>query len=197
MSYRALSNQDLILNNLTINGILSADLVLPEDISLNNLDVSQLSNLNTVTYVDLSGNEISCTDISCNNLQVQDTSVFDGACTFNGPVYGNFGNTTSETVSYHVTGNADKVTDIIYLSANPSGTANYTVLSSFYYGYSGSGGTYDYGASATAITSAPLISAQTSTSFKFYFSKSTGDNINVYLNFVIVYAPVSTFPLAY
>lgn len=200
MSYRSLSNQDLVLNNLTINGKLTE--VNPEeethdDLSLNNLDVAQVSNLNTVTYVDLSGNDITCTDLSCNNLQVQDTSVFNGACTFNGALYGNIGNAICEVATYHVNGNASSTTGTITLASNSSGTAQYTVLSSFYYGYGGSGGTYNYAASATAITCPILISEQTSSSFKFYFTKSTGDNINIYVNFMIVYSPVNTFPVAY
>ena len=71
-----------------------------------------------------------------------------------------------EILYYKLTGNASEVTATMTLANNVSRT-------SFYYGYTGSGGTY-YIPSTCGALGTPMIIDRTSTNFGFYVTKSTG-----------------------
>lgn len=91
-----------------------------------------------------------------------------------------------EFQSVRITGNAGSVSGNIILSKNITATSNYAVFPTIYYGYTGSGGTYD--ALGTSGTMNPIvISAITSTQFTYNFTKGTGDNVNMDIQFLIVY----------
>jgi hypothetical protein len=76
------------------------------------------------------------------------------------------------------------------------GTANYAVFSSIYYGFSGSSGTFD--ALATSNTCHPMvINTITSTSFEYIFGHGSGDNLNIYVVFMVVFNPVLDYTKSY
>jgi hypothetical protein len=71
------------------------------------------------------------------------------------------------------------------------------VFPSIYYGYSGSGGTYNATNTSGAMKQI-VIAGITSTNFSYYFQKDTGDNVNIYINFLIVYQmPNSDYAKSY
>jgi len=89
---------------------------------------------------------------------------------------------------YKLTGSSSTVNIQIdiqgYPTSNPS--SNYIVLTSFWYNFGGTSGTYGPADTVTSLGQ-PLISNKTPTSFNFYMNKSSGDNVNVYLCFTIIY----------
>ena len=70
------------------------------------------------------------------------------------------------------------------------------VFSSIYYGYSGSGGTYNAVSSSSAVSNI-IISNITTTSFVWNLVKATGDNDNLYLVFNAVFSPQLNFAKSY
>ena len=93
----------------------------------------------------------------------------------------------SEIQSKILTGNTNAVThQMVTLSNNYTNTTNYAVFPTVYYGYSGSGGTYDAIDTSSAVH--PIIIEDISAS-EFYWSlgKHTGDNVNITIVFLIVY----------
>ena len=87
---------------------------------------------------------------------------------------------------YNQQGNDGNISGTIDLSYNYNSTTNYAVFTNIYYGYSGSSGTYDDNASSGAMKTI-VIYNKTSTSFQYAFSKTTGNNTNIYIVFMVVY----------
>jgi len=73
---------------------------------------------------------------------------------------------------------------------------NYMVFSSFYYGYSGSSGTYNATNSSSAINTV-IIYGITTTQFSWVFTRSTGDNLAVYIVFQLIRSPSLNFAKSY
>jgi len=73
---------------------------------------------------------------------------------------------------------------------------NYAVFSSIYYGYSGSGGTYNASGSSSAINTM-VITDITTTSFSWIFSRGTGNNLNVKVIFQLCRSPSLNYAKAY
>jgi hypothetical protein len=95
---------------------------------------------------------------------------------------------------YHLTGDGSQATATMTLANNINGTTNYAVFPSLYYGYSGSGGTYGVFDSYFDIN----VSNFTSTQFFCNIKKGSGDNANVYIQFLVIYDMVGTdFPKSY
>jgi hypothetical protein len=66
-----------------------------------------------------------------------------------------------------------------------------------YYGYTGSGGTYNAVDTSGAINPI-VISDITSSSFVVNFKKGTGDNVNIYVTFFVAYQIAgSDYPKVY
>lgn len=95
-----------------------------------------------------------------------------------------------EIISFHLTGNASSTSEAATLLHNTTGTTNYMVFPSFYYGYTGSSGTYNATSSSGALNPI-IIENRTSSSFHWTLEKATSDNMNVYVTFLVVYG-VST-----
>lgn len=100
---------------------------------------------------------------------------------------------TSATVAPHfefknvrLTGSGNPVSGVITLTNNFTNTTNYAVFPMIYYGFTGSGGTYTALQTSGAITPM-VISVQTATDFTWNFNKSTGQNVNIELCFLITY----------
>jgi len=79
---------------------------------------------------------------------------------------------------------------------NGNGTTNYSVFPSIYYGYTGSSGTYNANETSNAIKQI-IITGITSSQFTWTLRKTTGDNVNVYLLFLVVYSVSSNYPKVY
>jgi hypothetical protein len=102
-----------------------------------------------------------------------------------------------EIVYYNLKGNAGDVQETMPIYHNATSTTNYSVFPSIYYNYSGSGGTYDQFQTSSAIQNI-VIGTRASNSFIFALNKATGDNVNCYLVFLVVYnAPISNYPTSY
>lgn len=160
------------------------------------------------------------TDIICNkgggsggfNFYIQDTSgsVADGSTPLlkltnsGSTIQGNLtvtGTLTSSNTTpqqefkyVQVTGNADNVSATVQITGNNS--TNYAVFPTIYYGYSGSSGTYNVYNTSSAIKNI-IISEITKTSFTFNLNKNNGDNVNVYIMFMIVYSSAFNYPKSY
>jgi|694.fasta_scaffold12702_4 hypothetical protein len=83
-------------------------------------------------------------------------------------------------------GNAGTVSAVITLASNINATTNYTVMPSIYYGFTGSGGTYNAVETSAAVGQI-VISGITSTQFTYNITKATVNNVNIYLQFLICY----------
>ena len=102
-----------------------------------------------------------------------------------------------EVVTYHLTGDATKVYKTIGLHHNTTNTTNYIVIPSIYYGFSGSGGTYNPTGTSGSVNEI-VISNITDSSFQFNLMKDDGDNVNLYLTFLVVYGVQgSNYPKSY
>ena len=105
-----------------------------------------------------------------------------------------------ETISVNLTGGSSstEIDQFISLTNNITGTINYMVFPSIYYGFSGSIGTYGYKDTANLIGNF-IIHNRTTTGFNIYASKpETGTNINIYLNILVMYDTKGTdTPAAY
>ena len=102
-----------------------------------------------------------------------------------------------EIVYYQITGNAGTTNETMTLANNVTNTTDYSVFPSFYFGFTGSGGTYNIGGTASALSQC-MITARTAANFAFYLDKSTGDNINVFIVFLVVYGVSSSaYPSVY
>ena len=103
-------------------------------------------------------------------------------------VSGQIINTQTPTSEYHtayIANNDDGANGTILITGN--GTKNYAVFSSFYYGFSGSGGTYDAYNTSGAVHPVVISNIQTN-SFDWVIQKSGTKNVNIYVNFQVVYS---------
>ena len=107
-------------------------------------------------------------------------------------------NSLMETQSVHITGgNGTPYVDIIVtLGSNVYADTTYSVFYSWYYGFTGSGGTWNAKDTANTLGNG-IVYSKTATQFQFYCSKGQGNNINAYLNFQIVYNPLGGAPAVY
>jgi len=200
MSSRALNGQDLNLHNLTVSG----------NITLNDATVDDLTVTNKITTQDISVNGVeTCQTLDViQNLDVSGTTLLNGDVSMNnnceiigdltvlGTLTANI-NSSMEIVYFKMTGNAGAVTQTMTLLNNLEATTDYSVFPSFYFGFTGSGGTYDI-ASASSAVNQVMITNRLPGSFEWYITKSTGDNINVYVVFLVIYGvSTSAYPSIY
>lgn len=179
MSSRSLNGEDLNLKNLTVSNT----------ITLENANVDDLS-ADIITCEDLTvkGNSELLGDVSMNS-----NCLINGNLTVNGPFVSN----QMEIVYEQITGNAGSVNQSMPLYKNTTNTTNYSVFPSIYYGFSGSNGTYDANATSGAIQQIIITNRQVG-SFDWNMQKSTGDNVNVFIVFLIVYDVYSSgYPSSY
>jgi hypothetical protein len=74
---------------------------------------------------------------------------------------------------------------------------NYAVFSSIYYGFTGSSGVYNAADTSSAMNQI-VINNITTASFDWVFKHSTGDNLNIYIVFMVVYNDTElTYPKSY
>jgi hypothetical protein len=105
--------------------------------------------------------------------------------------------TGMEIIYQQITGAGSSCGGTLALTKNTSANTNYMVFPSIYYGYSGSSGTYDATGTSGAV-SVPVISLRTDSSFTWSMEKSSGDNVNIYMTFLVVYGVTnSSFPNSY
>ena len=99
-----------------------------------------------------------------------------------------------EVLFFHLTGTVEQSTATMLLANNISGTSNYAVFPSIYYGYGGSSDTYHVYDSYFNIN----VSDFTDTQFYCNIKKGTGDAANVYIQFLVIYdVPGTDFPKNY
>lgn len=133
-------------------------------------------------------------------LQLYNTLNISGDLYVSGNIYSN-GSTTPassnmEMITYSLTGNYPQTMETLPLAQNTTGTIDYAVFTSVYYGYSGSGGTYN--AIESASISGVVISDRSESGFTFNLNKSTSDNVNLYLVFMVVYNVTGCdYPVSY
>ena len=206
MSSRSLNGQDLNLHNLSVSGnveladvtmetlTVTNDLEVLNDTSLNELDVNGLStcqSVNVLQNLAVTGTTQMTADVTADN-----NMIIAGNLTVQGTLTANT-NSNMEIVYFHVTGNAGSVSQTMELYQNTTGTTNYSVFPSFYYGYGGSGGTYDIGGSCGSVSEIMITERQSGT-FGWYMNKTTGDNINIYVVFLVIYnVSSSDYPSSY
>jgi hypothetical protein len=139
---------------------------------------------------------ITTTTLTATGLSTLESVKINGNLT----VTGNITSATPgemEIVYYNLKGNAGNVQETMTIYHNATLTTDYSVFPSIYYNYSGSSGTYDIFQTSSAIQNI-VIGTRASNSFSFALNKTTGDNVNCYLVFLVVYnAPVSNYPTAY
>jgi len=96
-----------------------------------------------------------------------------------------------EILTYQLLGGDLVRSETMTLAHNVLNTSNYSVFPSIYYGFTGSAGTYDAAGTSGAIKQI-IISLITSTNFVWTLEKDGSDNVNVYLQFLIVYGMSGT-----
>ena len=175
-------------NTTTINSVYTTTLNVT-----GNSNVVGASNFNGSMTVN---NEIACTSIYADNPNC--TSTFAGPLVANNGVYINGINTpTFEILYVNVSGNASTASGTLALKQNKTYTTVYSVFPSVYYGFSGSSGTYSAMSTSSSINNI-IISNITADSFVWNLEKQTGNNVNIYLVFMVVYNGVgNTYPIAY
>jgi len=124
------------------------------------------------------------------NVQVTGNLTVTGQITSSAP-------SNMEVVYYKLQGNGNIVTQTITLLNNTTGTANYSVFPSLYYGFTGSGGTYNASDTSGALQNI-VITTRTASSFSWTVQKATANNVNVYVVFLVVYnVGSSLYPSSY
>ena len=200
MSSRSLNGQDLNLHDLTVSGNITLNDATVDDLTVTNklttLDLS-VNGMTTCESLDVNQNlDISGTTLMKSNVTANNNMTILGDLTVNGTLTAGI-NSNMEIVYVQITGNAGTISQTMTLSQNLEATMNYSVFPSFYYGYGGSGGTYDITATSSAIHQVMITNRLTS-AFDFVVTKTTGDNINVYIVFLVVYGVYSSgYPSAY
>jgi hypothetical protein len=180
--------------NLSITGV--------NDIALTTINGSayppttSTSNLSAVLTAGNDAAGQSITDLSAIN-NISGTAQYDTSSTFTKVIPSIPANATAvvpsfEFIQYNLTGKSNQVSQTINLVNNIYSTTDYAVFPSYYYGYTGSSGTYDLEETLGAIETQMIISNITNTSFVFNVNKSTGDNINIIVCFLVVYKAAGT-----
>jgi len=216
LKVKDLTIDNLDMSNLDISENLSANTVHTENLrcgssiaiepSHSYVHVNSLIGINATVSNTGTIDKVVSTDVSTNSLLCGDATIENTVITGDLTVHGNIihdAGSSSDPVSEVMTqeikymqigGNAANVVENITLTNNTTSTSQYSVFPSYYYGYGGSGGTYGLGGgSMSQIT----IANKTATGFTFQFSKSTGDNSNIYVVFLIVYSSESDYPSSY
>jgi len=100
---------------------------------------------------------------------------------------------------FHLTGDNGFTTVIQSISPPPNYTGtDYAVFPSIYFGYAGStSGTYGLQGSVHAINNPIVISNQLNDRFSWSISKSTGNNVNIYIIFMVVWNSSLNYPPSY
>ena len=98
--------------------------------------------------------------------------------------------------SVRVTGNASTVSGTITISGPPNGGTKYVVFSSAYSGYPETSGTYNAINTAGALKHV-VIYGIASNQFNWALGKNTGDNVNIYLIFMVVWNDALNYPKSY
>jgi hypothetical protein len=93
------------------------------------------------------------------------------------------GSRTEETVTFSFDSNVD--------------TTDYAVFPSFYYGYTGSSGTYSAMNTSNAIHYEPIVDERTTSGFKIKFKRTNGDNLNIFLTALVVFDSSFNYPPRY
>ena len=94
--------------------------------------------------------------------------------------------------------NNSATANVTFLFGENIGTTNYSVFLSFYFGDQGSGGTYDLNNSIGALHEYnPMVHTKTGYGFQVRFFKSSGQNIHIYLNALVVFHDGFNHPTSY
>ena len=102
-----------------------------------------------------------------------------------------------ELITLLINNDAGYVTGLLPIRNPDPLNTNTAIFPSVYYGYSGSAGTYDLAATSGAMGTI-VISEITTGTFRYGLTKGTGDNMNVYIQFLVVYSLVnSDYPKTY
>lgn len=91
-----------------------------------------------------------------------------------------------EFLSVRINNNNSPISQTMTLQKNVFNTTDYAVFPTVYYGYTGSAGTYNAPQSSGALNPI-VISDITATDFVWNLEKGTGNNINVNIQFLVVY----------
>jgi len=201
------SNNDVTVNgDLSVVGdaVINGDLTVSADFNTASGIITNLTSDNITNNATISTNNLTVTDnINTANTNItgtvlaNDLTVTNNTTLQNLVVNGSFSapqTTQMEIVYFNVTGNATSVS----LNNNATNTTDYSVFPSVYYGYTGSSGTYNFGESAGAITGQIAITDRTYNAFTFCLNKSDGNNVNVYIVFLVIYnVESSDYPSSY
>jgi cytoskeletal protein CcmA (bactofilin family) len=185
-------------NSLTVNGTAEMKSTLAVDGVLTAKSNASVAGTFTATGATTLSSTLAVTgkstihDISMNNATVT------GDLHVTGEIYGLANNSSNlEVHCYNLKGANSSDSGTLNLQHNTTNTDQYVVFPSVYYGFTGSSGTYDAKGSSGAIEPI-VISNITASSFKWNLEKSTADNVNVYLVFLVVYGVSnSDFPKSY
>lgn len=223
----ATATQLNITDNLTVGGDVNiTGLTTLQNSNIETLNVDTLNVSGVVTLSDgLNVNDtVNCVNIvSSGGVQFADTQII-GNCNVQGllttqsiqsttitatsnlscqslTVNGNPFIGSSVSCEYQgilITGNSSTAGGFITLEENSGGSDNYSVFTSWYYGLNPvGGGNYSPNGCSDALQGAVIIYNRTAEGFYYTLSKSNGDIINIYLNFLIVYEPFNTTPATY
>lgn len=176
-------NANLTGHNITSNNLTTEDFTCSSITNLNTLDVSSTATLHATTNC----NVLNVTGVSTfnSNVDVCQNMVVEGNLTVQGNLIANLEQNNLEILYYNMTGNTSSVNQTMTLSLNTT-TTNYSVFPSYYFGYSGSSGTYNISQTSGALSQI-LITQRNPGNFQFFVNKTTGDNINVMIVFLVVY----------
>jgi len=100
------------------------------------------------------------------------------------------------TKYYYVQINNNNSTASGTIIHNSNYGTNYAVFSSIYYGFTGSSGTYNASNTSSALDSM-VIHTINDSSFSWVLRKTTGDNVNIYIVFMVVFNDMLNYPKVY
>lgn len=76
-------------------------------------------------------------------------------------------------------------------------TTDYAVFPSFYYGFTGTSGTYSAMNTSSAIRYEPIVDDRTTSGFKIKFKRNDSDNLNIFLTALVVFDSSFNYPPKY
>lgn len=182
------SNIDFAFNNEI--GINAENVVMDALLDMNNVNIIQ-----NMTKIQSNSNTIDFTVANQTSITSQQVNI-SGNLNVTGQIVSANTTNSMEFLYYNLTGDASSASGVMTLTANSTNTTNYAVYTSVYYGYSGSSGTNNAINSAGTMSSI-VISSITSTNFTYNLQKGTGDNVNLYLTFMVVYNNSLDYPKSY
>jgi hypothetical protein len=197
----------IMTGNINVTGDIeiTENLTVLENTYLNVLDVSGTATFND--NVEIKQNLTVLENTYLNVLDVSGTATFYGDVKFLLDVSSNFmipfcptipdSKPSFELLYYYLTGDDTDSGAEMELQNNFTGTTNYAVFPSIYWGYNGEEDVYNAGETSAAVRPI-VISTITSTSFRWSLNKSDNRNVNIYLLFLVVYNITnSDYPKAY